>query len=69
MKKILYSLLLILLYSCDIKNGVKQHSIMTKYYKKDKPCICEYQYRMGMDYNVTEDSCNKYSVGDIMPFK
>jgi hypothetical protein len=66
MKQTLTILLLsIIMIGCG--EGNTKHQVISKIFKNNG--ICGYYYNDGFGTSYTEDSCNKYFVGDSITFK
>jgi len=66
MKKTLTLLIAsVFIIGCGVGNT--NHNIISKVFKNNG--ICGYYYNDGFGTSYTEDSCNKYSVGDTITFK
>lgn len=64
MKKLLSLFIVSILFiGCDTSK--QTGTIMTKSYMGNGMCKYEYQY---VGWVTTFDSCNKYNVGDVIPF-
>jgi len=61
--KLSIAVIAILFASCSDNN---RWTVRVKGYT-DKPSICTYVYHSGGSAFYTDDSCNKYNVGDTIP--